>query len=333
MTVRAVDMFAGWGGFSLAIEQAGAQLIFAANHWPLAVEAHKLNHPEILATAAEMTQDLSQYNWNLLTEPPFADYELLTASPACQGWSTAGRVRKRRYHDDLRSTMWAPLDCLDVTQPKAFVIENVTSVKGWQLYKIWLKALEYLGYSVREHALVASEYGVPQDRQRLFIVGVRRKVRDWPRDPPKTTPRGVPFGPYLLNPDDPRVAGAWKDWTVPGEVSDGVIKRITDARDRIGNELGLDPDTTPFLSQDVTGHRGRTLDQSIATITCQDQHSTVNGPYYRRLHVREYARAMGFPEEYTWPEVTSKAANVKGLGNAVCPPVAKLLIEQTIELM
>jgi DNA (cytosine-5)-methyltransferase 1 len=331
MTVRAVDMFAGWGGFSLAIEQAGVRLIFAANHWPLACQAHKLNHPEILATEEEMCQDLSQYNWNNLTEPPFADYELLTASPACQGWSTAGRVRRRRYHDNLRATMWAPLDCIDVTQPKAVVIENVISVRQWPLYPIWRQALEFLGYSVKEYVLRASYYGVPQARERLFVVGVRRKVKTWPEFQ-RTTPDEEPFGPYLLNPDDPRVEDTWKDWTVPGVVAAGGIKRIKAARARIEDELG-DPDSMPFLIQDVTGHRGRTLDQPIATITCQDQWSVVDGDFYRRLHVREYARGMGFPEDYQWPAVTSKSANIKGLGNAVCPPVAKMLIERVVDVM
>jgi len=196
--IRAIDMFAGWGGFSLAVEQAGVNLIFAANHWPLACAAHKLNHPEILATEEEMCQDLSQYDWNKLTDPPFAGYELLTASPACQGWSTAGRVRRRRYHDNLKATMWAPLDCIDVTQPKACIVENVTSVREWPLYPIWLQALEFLGYSVKEYVLRASYYGVPQARERLFIVGVRRKVKDWPEFR-RTTPDEEPFGPYLLD--------------------------------------------------------------------------------------------------------------------------------------
>jgi DNA (cytosine-5)-methyltransferase 1 len=332
MTVRAVDMFAGWGGFSLAIEQAGVKLIFAANHWPLAVEAHKLNHPEILATAAEMTQDLSQYDWNNLTNPPFADFELLTASPACQGWSTAGRVRKRRYHDNLRSTMWAPLDCLDITQPKAFIIENVASVADWPLYPIWRQALEYLGYSIKEEVLRASYYGVPQARVRLFIVGVRRKVKDWPKLP-RTTPQEEPFGPYLLDADDDRVVDAWKDWTRPGMVAAGGVKRIKASRDRIAHELGRDPDAEPFLVHDVTGNRGITLDLPINTITCQDQWAVVDGDYYRRMHIREYARGMGFPEDYQWPAVTSKAANVKGLGNAVCPPLAKMLIERVVDVM
>jgi DNA (cytosine-5)-methyltransferase 1 len=333
MTVRAVDMFAGWGGFSLAIEQAGVKLVFAANHWPLACAAHKLNHPEILATETEMCQDLSQYNWNLLTNPPFADFELLTASPACQGFSTAGRVRQRRYHDDLRSTMWAPLDCLDVTQPKAFIVENVESVRQWPLYTIWLQALSYLGYAVHQYELCASYHGVPQARERLFIVGVRRKVKDWPEfDSRSTAPYEEPFGPYLLADDDPRVVDKWKDWTAPRAVGAGSVLRINESRERIA-ALGLDPASTPFMVQDVTGHKGRTLDQPLATVTCQDHWSLVDGDYYRRFHVREYARAMGFPEDYQWPAVTSKAANVKGLGNAVCPPVAKMLIEQVVDMM
>lgn len=69
---RAVDLFAGWGGFTEGAERVpGVEVLWAANHWPLAVEAHALNHPG----TAHSCQDLQQADWTQLP-----DYELLLAS-------------------------------------------------------------------------------------------------------------------------------------------------------------------------------------------------------------------------------------------------------------
>jgi DNA (cytosine-5)-methyltransferase 1 len=81
--VRAIDLFAGWGGFTQGAEEAGAQVVYAANHWPLAVRAHAANHPARRSTSARTCR---QADWTRLPR-----YDLLLASPACQGHSTRRR--------------------------------------------------------------------------------------------------------------------------------------------------------------------------------------------------------------------------------------------------
>jgi DNA (cytosine-5)-methyltransferase 1 len=81
-----------------------------------------------------------------------------------------------------------------------------------------------------------------------------------------------------------------------------------------------------FVTQHVTGHKGRSLDGPLPTITCQDQLAVVDGNRYRPLTVRETARGMGFPDHYGWPEDTNRRDQIRGLGNAVCPPVAECIV-------
>jgi len=76
----AIDLFAGLGGFSEGAEQAGVRVVWAANHWPAAVQVHANNHPE----TEHVCQDLQQADW---TQVP--KHDLLLASPACQGHSRA----------------------------------------------------------------------------------------------------------------------------------------------------------------------------------------------------------------------------------------------------
>jgi DNA (cytosine-5)-methyltransferase 1 len=81
-----------------------------------------------------------------------------------------------------------------------------------------------------------------------------------------------------------------------------------------------------FLTQHVTGHPGVPLDEPIRTVTTKDQWALVWGDRYRPLTVRENARAMGFPDSYQLPEGACRRDLIKGLGNAVCPPVARDII-------
>jgi len=294
--IRAVDLFAGWGGFTQGAQDAGVDVVWAANHWPLAVHVHSTNHPG----AVHECQDLQQADWTAL--PAF---DLLLASPACQGHSTASQPKRRRYHDALRATAWAVVDCADATEPSAIIVENVPSFRNWRLFPLWCEALQLLGYHVQDMELTASHHGVPQRRRRLFIVATRRQCS---LKLPSSSVEPA-FGPCI-------------DWDVDGwrpvtAASTGARKRIAKGRANHGAR---------FLTQHVSNHPGVPLDQPIRTVTTKDQWAVVDGDRYRPLTMRELARGMGFPESYVWPGDLRRRDVVQGLGNAVCPPVARDLI-------
>jgi DNA (cytosine-5)-methyltransferase 1 len=290
--VKAVDLFAGWGGFSEGARIAGLNVVWAANHWPLAVEAHAVNHPE----AHHECQDLRQADWTSLPK-----FDVLLAAPACQGHSAASRPRRRLYHDAMRATAWSVIDCAEVTEPRAIVVENVLQFRQWQLFPLWREALVKLGYHVADHELCASDYGVPQRRRRLFITATRKAL------PVRLNATGKEpaFGPCIES-----ISSGWR---FIADTSDGVRERIDRGRHRCGKR---------FLSQHVTGHSGVPLTEPIRTITTQDHWILVDGDRYRPLTIRELARGMGFPERYQWPATASRTDCIMGLGNAVPPPLA-----------
>lgn len=299
--MRAVDLFAGWGGFTLGAELAGARVAWAANHWPLAVETHVANHPHV----EHACQDLRQADWTSLPS-----FDLLLASPACQGHSQASQSRRRRYHDAMRATAWAVVDCVEVTRPRVFVVENVLDFRRWALFDLWCEALRLLGYELTIFDALASRHEVPQRRLRLFLVGaLGRRI-------PPLAPRfrgEPPFGPCLE-----QDAGGWRP---VGLAKPGARERIHAGR-RLGRR---------YLVQHVTGHRGVGLDEPIRTITTKDQWIVVDGDRYRPLTLREYARAMSFPDSYRWPAQASRADVVKGLGNAVPPLLARDVVAHVME--
>jgi DNA (cytosine-5)-methyltransferase 1 len=306
--MKCIDLFAGWGGFTLAAEMAGLEVAWAANHWPLAVEAHQLNHPH----TQHSCQDLRQADWTALP-----DFDLLLASPCCQGHSNASQPNRRGYHDAMRATAWAVVDCADATNPSGIIVENVPSFLQWRLYPQWRSALEALGFRLSELIVTASRHGVPQRRTRLFIVGTRAETHafDDLHDASRQAVIEPAFGPCI----------DWDtgNWRPISQASQGAQERIARAQANHGPRC---------LTQHVTGHPGVSIGEPIRTITTKDQWAVVDGDLYRPLTVRETARAMGFPEGYTWPEASGRRDQIKGLGNAVVPPAARAIIERLAEV-
>lgn len=238
-------------------------------------------------------------------------FDVLLASPACQPHSSASQPRRRLTATSAaeRTTPLAVVACADVCEPAVIVVENVPEFVRWRLFPGWCGMLRDLGYTLDILTLTATDHGVPQRRRRIFIVATRKPVRlDLPRS--KSDPA---FAPCV----------DWDDgeWRPVSSASSGARARIEAGR-RLGRR---------YWVQHVTGHRGLPLDRPLSTITCQDQHVVVDGDRYRPLTIRETARAMGFPDSYGWPEGVTRRDAIRGLGNAVCPPVARDLLTQVVQ--
>ena len=300
--MRAVDLFAGAGGFTEGAKQAGINVVWAGNHWRDAVEIHAANHPEVM----HVCQDLQQANW---LEVP--THDILLASPACQGHSLA-RGKDKPHHDAYRSTAWAVVECLEVHRPPLFVAENVEGFRRWCLLPAWKQALRILGYALSENLVDAADYGVPQNRTRLFIIGTRSKapLRLKPRDVPH-----VPIAPYI---DWHAPESAWR--TIDGTLAKATRDRIKRGRAQFGDRFLF-----PYYKSG-SGLTGRSIHRPVGTITTKDRWAIVDGDRMRMFSVDECRAAMGFRPDYKLPSKSTDAK--KMLGNAVCPPkVAEILRE------
>lgn len=295
------------------MKAAGWQVVWAGNHWAEAVAAHKSNHPEVIHSC----QDLQQADF---TQVP--DHDVLWASPSCKGHSTAasrggGGLRGMAPgHDYLRSTAWAAITAAECKRPSVVVIENVTQMRRWVLYRPWLAAWKALGYAISENVINAADLGVPQNRERLFLVGVLG-----------STPLNLTI-PRLPEDERPGARGAVElrrgRWRRPEDCPAGIRRRIARGVSR-GH-------TGAFLTQSVTGHAGRSLDRPSPTVTTRHQMGLVRGRgrassrQYRPLMLEEYLRLTGFPAGYEFGVGIRKAVIM--LGNAVAPPVATWIAQQ-----
>jgi DNA (cytosine-5)-methyltransferase 1 len=160
-----IDLFAGAGGLSLGLEDAGFEPV-AANEWNRdACDTYAKHHPLVDLVSG----DIAKVSWR----PWRGHVGLVAGGPPCQPWSSGG---KRLGEQDERNGFPQFLRVLREVQPPAFLIENVAGlVKADKLayFHGLLKGLEELDYKLAYRVLNAADYGVPQKRHRLFIVGTR----------------------------------------------------------------------------------------------------------------------------------------------------------------
>lgn len=296
--LRAIDLFAGAGGFSTGAVGAGAEVIWAANHWKSAVEIHAANHPE----TAHACQDLHQADW---TQVP--RHDLMLASPACQGHSKA-RGKERAHHDATRSTAMAILGAADFHRPRFILVENVVDFLDWDGYRGWKTMLRDFGYTLTENILNAADFGVPQSRERLFIMATRDGALKLSHPG-----RAHKAASTIIDWDYPR----WNPIDKPGRAA-STLEQIRNGRALYGNRFLV----AYYGSED----NGRDLAKPIGTITTRDRFAVVDGDKMRMLSAVETRKAMGFPSDYILP--TQHKLAIHMLGNAVCPPVAKSLVAQ-----
>jgi DNA (cytosine-5)-methyltransferase 1 len=294
--MRAADLFAGLGGFTEGARQAGCAVVWAADHWPAAVNTHAANHPD----AVHACQDLQQADFGAV--PPV---DVVLASPACQGHSTA-RGKDRPHHDNQRATAWAVVAAVEVTRPSIFVVENVLAFQRWKLYPAWCAAMAALGYALSPMVIDAADHGVPQHRPRLFFVGSRSRC-------PITLQ--LPTRPHVSAASFARFdAGRWSPVDRVGR-SPSTIARVAAGRRAHGDRFVM-----PYYGSG-SGLTGRSLARPIGTITTRDRWALVDGDRMRMLSAVECRDAMGFPPHYVLPDRHQDAVHM--LGNAVCPAVPR----------
>lgn len=298
--MNAIDLFAGLGGWSTGAKQAGVNVLWAANHWPSAVEWHAANHPH----TTHVCQDLHQADW---TQVP--SHDLLLASPCCQGHSKArGKASGNPQHDASRSTAWAVVSAAEVHKPEAAIIENVPEFTDWALYPAWAAAMNALGYQLAPHVIDCADLGVPQNRERLFIVATRSKAPLFLNLPKFEHVHATSFIDFN--------SGSWSPIDKPGRAQ-ATLERVANGRAIHGERF--------VMSYYGNTKIGRSLNRPIGTITTRDRWAVVDGDRMRMLTADENLLAMSFPSDVKRP--ASHKLTVHMAGNAVPPLAAQRIIQ------
>lgn len=161
---KAIDLFSGAGGLSLGMKMAGWDVRLAVEYDATAIETHRKNMPDV----AHMCDDIRDID--------FSDYkgriDLVAGGPPCQPFSVSG---KQLGMLDIRDMVPEFVRVVREVRPRAFLMENVkglTSPRFMPYLEVRIEELKNIGYDVHWKVLNAADFGVPQNRHRLFVVGV-----------------------------------------------------------------------------------------------------------------------------------------------------------------
>lgn len=167
--MKVCDIFCGAGGLSYGFAQDDFfQLTFACDNDKNAIASYQANHPYVKT----ICKDISELNSVELKE--FANIDILLGGPPCQSYSTLGK----RQMDKRANLFKEYLRVLGFVKPKAFIFENVKGLLSMQKGKLFsyiCENFEKLGYSIHHRILNAADFGVPQIRQRVIIIGIKQE--------------------------------------------------------------------------------------------------------------------------------------------------------------
>lgn len=317
-----IDLFAGIGGFRIALQSLGGKCLFSSEWDTQARKTYQANFGEI--PFGDITQEeTKKYIPN--------DFDVLCAGFPCQAFSIAGR---RGGFEDTRGTLFFEVaDIIQRKQPKAFFLENVKGLRnhdqGKTLATILSVLRDDLGYFVPEPSVInAKDFGVPQNRERVFIVGFRKDLGVSSFEYPEKTNESVTFADVKEK----------KEVSVKYYLSTQYLQTLVNHKQRHekkGNGFGYE-----IISDDgianaiVVGGMGRernlVYDHRLTNFTPETRiKGVVNREGIRKMTPREWARLQGFPD--TFKIVVADASAYKQFGNSVAIPAIKATAEKIME--
>lgn len=168
-----IDLFSGAGGLGLGFKKAGYNIIVANDNFKAAAETYRFNHPETKYVEGDITQKETKNKISNIVKEKNID--VICGGPPCQGFSLAGK----RLSDDPRNFLFKEfINLVAEFEPKIFVMENVQGIvssNGGKTYMSIIEEFSSLGYVVTAQIFNTINYGVPQARKRVIIVGSKTK--------------------------------------------------------------------------------------------------------------------------------------------------------------
>ena len=301
-----IDLFAGLGGFRLALESLGAKCVYS-NEWDkFAQEVYKNNFGET------PDGDITKVDENTIPE-----HDIICAGFPCQAFSISG---KQRGFEDSRGTLFFDVArIVKAKKPKIVFMENVKNFAvhdNGRTLQVVKATMEELGYTFNYKVLNATDYGIPQKRERIYMVCFRKDLDVKEFSFPKAFALQKHVEDFLLN-DEKLVSNLYVD------------RPDTYYNNEIDNKTSNKSIRLGIVNKGGQGERiystkgiAITLSANGGGVFAKTGGYLVNGKP-RRLHQRECARLMGFPDTYIMAKNKNQA--YKQFGNSVVVDVLQYI--------
>lgn len=315
-----IDLFAGVGGIRLGMQKAGGKCIYSSEWNCQAQKTYLSNFGEM--PFGDITKQSTK---NYIPD----NFDVLCAGFPCQPFSISG---KQKGFEDTRGTLFFDIcSIVSTKKPKVIFLENVKHLvhhdKGNTLKTILTK-LKELGYNVTWRVLNGSDFGVPQNRERIIIVGTRYGEFVFDKVKKKPRPRLIDFldkeGSFeYLNPNEYTLLDNPKEQPDSGLIFAGY-------RNKSIRKAGVRPGTEHLSRVHKQPNRIYSVFGIHPTLPSQES----SGRFFvltedhrvRKLTVNECWRIMGFPESYK--KISPTGDQYKQLGNSVCIPMIEAVADE-----
>jgi DNA (cytosine-5)-methyltransferase 1 len=301
--MKVISLFSGAGGMDLGFLRAGHSIVWANDTYADAVASYRNNiGAHIHEGAIECVS-------------PVPHGDIVIGGFPCQGFSVANRTRRA---SDSRNTLYLELlRVLKEKRPLYFVAENVKGIYSLDrgaVFRMILNDLRDAGYGVQHAVLNAADYGVPQRRERVFIVGYLLGTARPPEFPPRRTHANPSMAKALGLPPWVGVGEALRALPAPGP----------------NNAIANHDDWSAYKLR-FNGHLGhRRVNPALPAPTLTARGDEKGGVVVihhpsnkRRISPREAATIQGFPTDFVFSG--TRTSVYRQVANAVCPPVAQAL--------
>lgn len=315
-----IELFAGCGGLSTGFLDAGLNVAAGFELDARAVDAYNYNH-SYRGSRGFITDLNVASGAELLARAGIKRADFIIGGPPCQPFSIAGKRQGKR---DIRADLIGHfIRIVDELRPSAFMLENVpnlAAISGGE-FLVEVKAeLRALGYTVDHTVVSAADYGVPQNRKRLVVLGV--KGRKAVRFPAPT--HGTAEQPHLSS------SGAIDDLPDAGEFGEtGIFNHEPTAHsaDMVCRLSTLAPGKRERGSFHDRLHPERPSYTLRAGSGNFSPLRPIHYKHHRVITVRESARLQGFSDDFRWPDRIPRLQQYRQVGNAVPPPMAHAFAE------
>ena len=298
--IKFIDLFAGIGGMRLAFEASGGTCVFSSEWDKYAQKTYEANFGDM--PFGDITK---------ISERDIPKFDLLLAGFPCQPFSSIGK-RQGFKHETQGTLFYDVARIIDFHKPKAFLLENVAGLlthDDGRTFTTIISVLTSIGYAIEYKILDSSDFGVPQKRDRIYIVGFnKRKVKQADFHFPKARTSKVGIGKF--------VESGRKDLSISKHLQSVYIYKLNDGRPEV---------ITPKSNFPV-----KTLVASYHKIQRLTGTFVKDGPTgLRLLSENECKSIMGFPKSFKIP--VSRTQMYRQFGNSVAVPVVKAIARSIVK--
>lgn len=319
-----IDLFSGCSGFSTGLLDAGFRVVSGIDFDRSSIECYDYNHS--YRGSKGVVSDISQLSGRKLLEISGVDScDLLVGGPPCQAFSIAG---KRRALEDVRGQLiFDFVRLVSEVKPQVFIMENVPNITKFDqgnLFSTIITSLSELGYYVDYKVLYAADYGIPQMRKRVFVVGCQHQQLSFPEpthcsEPSplfQTLPRYVSTQDAIgdlpdVTTEESKLIPNHEPTLHGPQMIEAFEKLKPGTRDRKTFHDKLHPEKLSYTLRAGSGNFSPLR--------------PVHYQYPRVLTVRESARIQSFSDDFIWVDSIPRMQQYRQVGNAVPPLMAQKL--------